>query len=342
MYTMSDIRAQKKRRLFRRQMDSFDPFNAESSNSVVPLSPRDETVFIAMTAIALMWLIIRLKEGFRSITAAIKWDEKSLKRKLDVRFREDLTLLVWYVIMVMYGYYTLTVKPWYFRGSFCKATADEEWSLYIDVYLYYLLQIAFYIQGLIYLVSDFYDRSDKRTMIFHHGLTLLLLLGSKMAFHHQVGALVIFIHDIVDIFLYSSQCIRYVVQNDSYKDRGWIQIGYVMFGLFIASYIYLRIYVLGYTIIWRQCTKVWYDNVGCVDSSLLGFSPWRPSWWTCHTLSKSLVGLLVLLFCLHLYWIALIYMMVKRVIAKGADAEDPRDREITNKETETTLPRKTE
>lgn len=103
--------------------------------------------------------------------------------------------------------------------------------------LYYLINLAFVITDLIWLLFLYESQSDFSLMILHHSITISLVTFSYLYSYSQIGVIVFFLHDLTDIFVY---LVRIVI-NTNIIDG----IKFFVCGLFLLSYIYCRIYVFG-------------------------------------------------------------------------------------------------
>lgn len=103
--------------------------------------------------------------------------------------------------------------------------------------LYYLINLAFVITDLIWLLFFYDSQSDFSLMILHHSITISLVTFSYLYNYSQIGVIVFFLHDLTDVFVY---LIRIIINTDLID-----AIKFTACGIFLFSYIFLRIYVFG-------------------------------------------------------------------------------------------------
>lgn len=106
---------------------------------------------------------------------------------------------------------------------------------------YYLIGLAFVITDLIWLLFIYEKQSDFPLMLLHHSVTISLVVFSYLFNCSQIGVIVFILHDYTDIFVYITRIAINTDLKDIYK--------YIICGVFLALYIYLRLYVLGKLII---------------------------------------------------------------------------------------------
>ena len=73
-----------------------------------------------------------------------------------------------------------------------------------------MLELSFYVGGI--FVHVFIDKplKDFYVMLFHHIVTVCLILFSYLLGHHRIGVLVLMCHDVSDVFLDYAKCLHYL------------------------------------------------------------------------------------------------------------------------------------
>ncbi len=107
--------------------------------------------------------------------------------------------------------------------------------------VYYLGGLAFCILDLIWLIFIYERQSDFIQMLLHHFCTISLISFSYLTNCSNIGCIILFLHDVTDIFVYS---MRLIVNSDLGS------ILKITSGLLLVTvFIYLRLYVF-YLCIW--------------------------------------------------------------------------------------------
>lgn len=205
---------------------------------------------------------------------------------------ENAWYALYYVAVVTFA--LLKLSPTTQTHDLCLVP-DEDWEAPPLFDLYYRLQTAFYAQALVAILLLDRRRKDLRMMVFHHVVTLSLLLGSDAAGHRLIGFHVVLVHDISDIFLYAATALHAA-------GKGWTAV--VCFGLFYVSFAALRLFVYPAMLIW-PCRMAY-------PGRLLHH----------HVLLYA--GMIALL-PLHIYWFWMATRMLIKTAREGPGAKDIRD-----------------
>jgi len=145
---------------------------------------------------------------------------------------------------------------------------------------YYLVQLGFYVEELCVL---FYEtrRSDFLQYVFHHAVTIVMIVGSYITCFNRVGVVIFVIHDFSDILL----CFCKVCHYSNHQTTKTF-----FFALFALSFFITRLVVFPmiiYSIIFETVL----------------FIPFNYVQWTVLVLLFALVFL-------HIFWFTLIMKMV--------------------------------
>ncbi|KAL0206931.1 hypothetical protein P9112_012642 [Eukaryota sp. TZLM1-RC] len=177
-----------------------------------------------------------------------------------------------------------------------------------EVKLIYLIQIGFYLQGIIAVFRESRNRRDFSMMITHHVSTSVLLLTSLYCSNAtEYGTLVLFLHDFSDISLFVAKTLNYLSFN---------ALANVVFVVFAVIFFFCRLIVFPWVIgvLPRGSTNLVLTNG---KSSLLHACFWGSP-------------LLILQF-LHIKWFLMIVQMVKRKKRDGKLKGDIRSPTISSK-----------
>ncbi|KAK9409094.1 ceramide synthase 1 [Crotalus adamanteus] len=210
---------------------------------------------------------------------------------------ESAWKLSFYCISWLYGTYLLFFAGYPFFHDPPSVFYDWERGMEVplDIALTYLIQGSFYAHSIYATLYMDAWRKDSVVMLIHHVVTLTLIVFSYIFRYHNIGILVLFLHDFSDIQL------EFTKLNVYFKYRGGV---------------YHR---LNDTI----------SNAGCVSFSLSWF--WFRLYWfplkvlyvTCHTSLQSVPnipfyfffnGLLFILTLMNVYWFLYIVVFVAKIL----------------------------
>ncbi|KAA0195889.1 LAG1 longevity assurance 1 [Fasciolopsis buskii] len=159
------------------------------------------------------------------------------------RLFESSWKALWYLILWLCSFYAVVLKGRtdfqyplrMFKGL--KVTVG-----YFDVptppdyYRVYTLQLGFYLHSLWSVICIDSWRKDSAVLIVHHVMTLLLLEFSLVLRLHRVGALVVLLHDLNDVFLESAKVNVYLRSRNGKNSQFHVALSHVLFALFAASW----------------------------------------------------------------------------------------------------------
>eukprot|EP00923_Selenidium_pygospionis_P022623 GHVN01039140.1.p1 GENE.GHVN01039140.1~~GHVN01039140.1.p1 ORF type:complete len:387 (+),score=45.77 GHVN01039140.1:62-1222(+) len=210
-------------------------------------------------------------------------------------------------------YYLLTKgdSVWYWLTTVSEKTlkGDPGWpglTISDTVRFFYLTQMAFWASNIVYLFLE-RKRSDFSVMLVHHVSTVLLLTGSYMMNLWRVGLVVLVLHDLGDILLYSAKTTQYSVMPRKVVDTLFVMFA-VMF--FISRLVlYPKLVVLP-----------------CLDYSMFREATHGLVWWPWDVPGVGvLTAFLVVLQVLHLFWFWLIMQIVVKTTLKAKSITDKGD-----------------
>ncbi|RUS25687.1 TLC domain-containing protein [Jimgerdemannia flammicorona] len=223
-------------------------------------------------------------------------------RKL-VRFTEQGWTVIYYGNSWFVGMYLCYNSSYWFNTS-------EFWIGYPHIYLaplfkyYYLIQFAYWLQQIFVLQIE-KPRKDYRELVAHHINTLLLICGSYVCNYTRIGNAIFVCMDLPDVLLALAKCLNYLnfrILCDS------------LFVVLIAAWTYTRVYLYG-CIIW----STWSEPDLYVE---FVFDPMNGQFFP-YFAKYIIIGLEVSLFFLILFWTALMYRVLFRVLM-GTSASDSR------------------
>ena len=246
------------------------------------------------------------------------------------KFCEQAWLALHYTIATSLGYYVLRETPWWpplsesgmlaISASQAEREADQK---DLGLQVLYSMQLAFYTLELATLLSSKQRRSDAMVYFFHHIYTLFLMSGSWISYNHRVGSLVLFLHDIGDIFLPIGKCYTYAEEHIRVKHPQHYafhkNVGMSAFVLFVIFFAIPRLILYGGLVYrsmldfhWLKCCGIDLESGYC-GPCLMG------SGWT-----TPLVMTLGFLYPMHVYWFYLIVKMAARLLLSPGEYDDVR------------------
>ena len=212
------------------------------------------------------------------------------------RFCEVAWNATFHVSMCLYGTLVLWDKSWFWELKYCWQRILNQ-PISMDIWLYYVLELAFYNAQTISHVFGV-RRSDFWQMFLHHFITIFLINFSYISNFFRIGSLVMWIHDIADIFLENAKLCNYL---------GWKSLSHLLFYGLIISWLVTR---LGYYPTW-----IIYSTV--VEG---------PQVHEVFPCSDFMTMMLCVLLLLHFFWFYIIAKMAyKNVLSENRLKDDRSD-----------------
>lgn len=208
------------------------------------------------------------------------------------KFCESSWRCTFYFLVWLFGYYVVHDKSWFADTNECWVNYPRQY-LTDDVYIYYVIEIAFYFS---LVVSQFSDvkRKDFWQMFVHHIVTLLLLIFSLTCNFQRIGSLVIILHDTADSSLE-------LAKLGSYAKKKWVSDP--VFGFFVITWCVTRIYIYP--------TKILNSTIYEAQANFEGF----PAYWGFNYLLCALQ-------IMHLIWTWMIFRILYKVLFLGVSEDD--------------------
>lgn len=172
-----------------------------------------------------------------------------------VKMPESSWKMVFYTMSWSYSTYLLFFCNYAFFQN--PSSAFDNWRsgmpVPIDIAIAYLIQGSFYGHSIYAVVYMDEWRKDSVVMLLHHVITLALLSFSYAFRYHNIGILVLFLHDINDIQL------EFIKLNIAFKSRGGkyymindvlATFGFVSFGV---TWFWFRLYWFPLKVLYASC-----------------------------------------------------------------------------------------
>ena len=213
--------------------------------------------------------------------------------KLD-KFSESAWRALYYSTLYAYSWVVLWDKKWFWSIRACWFDFPFH-AVTNDIWWYYMIELSYYWSC---IISQFFDvkRKDFWEMFLHHIATIALLSISWTTNFFRVGTLVLWVHDLADVFLETAKMFKYLGKN---------VISDLLFYGFAASWVITR---LGYLPTWI---------IYSITVEAPNFIQYFPMY---HVFSLLLSTLVIL----HLFWAYYIFK-VAYIAALTPDGKIERD-----------------
>jgi hypothetical protein len=229
------------------------------------LKPSDVS-FVVQACVALLVLRMLLCGGIHpyliKVPSVFRTLCKDITQARNInKIAESLWYMVWHTISFGLGFYILWVEWCATEETWIRllvtrketrwlwaATESEARLFSISTYpllppsdtvrWYYLLEFGFWLSSLLFICFETI-RHDFRVLLVHHLATCSLIALSYVCCFWRIGCLVLVLHDIVDIFLYTTKFLHYTFLPKQFTD-----ICFVMFAV-----VYLLARLLAYPVV---------------------------------------------------------------------------------------------
>jgi hypothetical protein len=211
------------------------------------------------------------------------------------KFAEQMWFMVLYSAFVVMA---LVVLP---GESFWGHGLDHLWAHHAEPLSgalrgYYMVEIGFYFAALFDHVLIDARRNDFMAMLVHHVATILLMTMSYYNGNARIGALIVALHDVADVFVSLTKTTHYL---------NWGAASIACFAMLLISWAATRLYALPVHLL--HSAWVHPDAYG-IPIRIHGF----------------FLTLLAVLFALHVYWFYLFLRMAATMLVQGEACDDVR------------------
>jgi len=228
--------------------------------------------------------------------------QKKIEKAAFARFRT-----LWYIFITIVGYYCLKDIDYLPRTLGGKARF-EDLNLFWEglpyqpqdrkVVVYYMIQFGSALCTFILQFKQNRTRNSYGELLLHDLATLVLLIISFLNNYLRMGAIVLFLHDISDIFSYGCKI---------FVDTVHLKTTLFFYVNLVLTWFWTRLYVFPFQVI-LQC----FTNNIWARPELVGY--------------MIIAICLATLLCLHVYWIVLILGIGAKFLRTG-EADDMQDAE---------------
>ncbi|OXA47434.1 ceramide synthase 6 [Folsomia candida] len=262
---------------------------------ILPANPTLEKAFTGKGKKAKLFTHKELEELGKKTDLQVRQVERWMRRRAAqgkpttlAKFSESCWRFLCYLISFLIGVYVLWDKPWLWDILHCWYDYPHH-SVTTDIWWYYVYGSSFYWSLLITLAYDA-KRKDFWEMSLHHVATLCLLAFSWTCNLTRVGTLVLLLHDFVEPWLEGSKLCKYSKHNG---------IGDVVSIMFILAWI---------------ATRITLFPMHIINSTLFEAPKIIPMFSAYYIFN----GMLILLFCLHVFWTYFIAIYVYNALSMNA------------------------
>ncbi|CAF0790641.1 unnamed protein product [Adineta steineri] len=239
------------------------------------------------------------------------------------KFPESAWKCLFYTCTWVFNVYLLHYRYNYFHQPYL---IWDDWApgmnVPFDIEVMYFVQCGFYLHSIYGTLYMDYKRKDFYAMLLHHVLTMTLIFVSYATRYHKVGLLVLFVHDITDIWLELAKALHYLsLRKGGRECPRWETAATGCFVMFLLSWFLFRLYWYPIKVLYSTGVVTAYRAYGR-GCGLYGFFN----------------SLLWILLGLNIYWLYFILQLLYRVLSGTANGlEDTREDE----EETTSTPTKT-
>ncbi|EFC38033.1 predicted protein [Naegleria gruberi] len=254
--------------------------------------------------------------------------DASKQLKDEQRLMENLWFSLYYIASAVLGFLILKETPWFWDLSHLVIGYPQEQTGYEIspfVRMYLLVGAGFYFQALFTLLFVDERMKDFVEMLVHHLVTIVLIVWCVISYYHRIGTLVLLLHDVVDVFLYSAKTLKLFKQE---------KICEMLFVGFVVSFLILRLVYLPYLIInalffvtnsWDYPQRYYIFRYVENANSLLEVTNYGGCLFKyCISSFWSLISLLVVLVSLHIFWFSMIMKIIINKV-RGKELNDIRE-----------------
>jgi ceramide synthetase len=210
-------------------VDSIRQFIDSSSFSVTDLK---HVVFVAIGVTVLRYVLCFIL--LNRIPMWFKMTKENARKFPESSFNATMYSFAW-----LWELYIIATSP---RSLFYDlASHYTGWTkggpVVADIYWLYMFQLGFYSHFLFATIFINTKRKDFWVLLLHHFLTLALTSWSYAVRYHYVGLIVLFLHDIGDVFLETAKTLKYFEILDGKRNKFMDLLANIAFGIFTLEWL---------------------------------------------------------------------------------------------------------
>ncbi|XP_043909786.1 ceramide synthase 1 [Protopterus annectens] len=261
---------------------------------------------------AIAWTVLRQAATAFIFQPVCRWCD--LNPKDAAKMPESSWKLFFYTVVWSYSTYLLFFAqyPFFFEPASVFYDWKKGMEVPADIAIAYLIQSSFYGHSIYATVYMDTWRKDSLVMLTHHVIAVMLLVSSYAFRYHNVGILVLFLHDFTDVAL------EFAKLNVYFRNRGGIyhrlnnilaSVGCITFGI---SWFWLRLYLFPLKVLYTTC---------CIGPQLV---PSIPFYFFFNFLLTTVM-------LMNIYWfLYIVLLVVKVLLGQMREINDVREYEEEN------------
>lgn len=239
--------------------------------------------------------------GLNEVPCLFQLFSKGLHASQARKLHENLWYTVWHITSFGIGVWHLVHQPWvydlFFRfDSEAVVSGYPQTALSMGFKQFYLFELGFWFSCCLFLGIET-KRRDFVQMIVHHTSTIILVTFSYLFDFTRGGILIMILHDVGDVFLYSAKTAQY---------RRIHGLADLLFGFFVVAFFVARLFLLPVALLYPLVLSLYRGVESPGMAVIIGFGRWS-------TLA-ILTSVFAVLIGLHLMWGTIIARMVVRII----------------------------
>ena len=243
------------------------------------------------------------------------------KRAARTKFVGTAWQFVIHASMVIFEIYVLHDEDWLSKPWMCFYPNPVDFVPKTSLRLLFVTQIAIWIFTCIShrFNSDAHAHKDYFVMYIHHLATIGLVGLAYADNNFKVGAIVLFVHDISDIGIDTLKMSNYL-HLDGKPGLYIVELAYTMT---MVMWVYFRLYVFPFFIIGqgslpslqRTMDFTFPDGTHAMAARMVAaLGDWTPAYTRFYVSGVICNLLLILLFVLHIWWFALLFRILIRMV----------------------------
>jgi hypothetical protein len=283
--------------------DFFENYNLPSlyrENNGIKLNSYAPKEYSIYTCVPLAFLFVVFRYGFQKVFSQARF-LSSFNADIPKKFSESLYKLLYYSL-TFYGicYILLKEESIWPDIENCWNYVLEGQTRSLIVSGYYMFELSFYMSELICISWLETKRKDRTVLLVHHIATITLIGLSYIYGFHRIGILVLYAHNINDIFLEAAKICNYI---------GLTTLTNINFVFLILSWIASRLYFFPFHVV----HSTYFDTYELLSK--------KPQYFSLYCIAN---GCLIMLCFMHVYWFYLICRIAYKAIKDG-ETKDSRE-----------------
>lgn len=179
-----------------------------------------------------------LEPLYRRVGRVVLSPEKRVSEDRVERFAASFFKFQYFVVITVLGYALMRDEawlPWHLAGhGDIKHCWDSSWTLNETSRFYYMVQLGYHSHSLIMIMFHGTKRNDFLEMLVHHCCAILCMISSFAFQQVRIGSLILFVHDIGDVFGYAIKCS---------VDTAYKKMTYCLYALLLVAWGVTRLYI---------------------------------------------------------------------------------------------------